>query len=214
VLAALRPLLGYDVRHSQQVRAGRGQGGCLAHTCVRAGWGGVGWLGSRGGQGWVLAQTLSPGGHLFWPKNCWAQAAGAGSLCLARATAAAATPSACLPACLLQKCQLQCGVPLEHSGRLAAHTTDECKKYAGSNSSYEADAAGAPIKLVGGCAGAAAGSQASSAGSLKTLASWPPQTRDAWCKPLKIVSNLCQNALKTLSSPSKRRRMAGVPRGL
>lgn len=39
-------------------------------------------------------------------------------------------------------------MPLEHSGRLAAHTVDEAKRYA-ANSSYEADAAWAPIKLVG-----------------------------------------------------------------
>lgn len=50
--------------------------------------------------------------------------------------------------CCVQKCHLQCGVPLEQSARLAAHTVDECKKYA-ANANYElSDATATPLKLV------------------------------------------------------------------
>jgi hypothetical protein len=161
-----------------------GRGGCLGFVCV---WG-------SSSRRWH--KVPPPVGHFAWPNKRGAQAAGAGTNStppvgdtLAKATAAAASPSACLPARFSQKCHLQCGVPLEQSGRLAAHTADKCKKYAASNSSYEADAAGAPIKLVSGAVlRAAAGSPADSACSCKALARGCP-------KLLRHCSNLSQTCV-------------------
>ena len=67
-----------------------------------------------------------------------------------RCTSRPLTPWLLLLPChpTLQKDALQTGVPLELSARLAAHTTEEAKRYSG-NSCYESsDVAAVPLKLV------------------------------------------------------------------